>query len=66
MKTAGVVLDTWKAPIFKRHLEAAGYSFTEHPGPLFGCSTLRVEYEWAHKLKPIVDAANQECRGKQP
>lgn len=63
MKTAGVVIEAWKALIFCKHLDAAGYSYTEHPGPLKGSLTLRVSYEWVHKLQPVVEAANKECRG---
>jgi hypothetical protein len=59
---AGVVIDGWKLPIFKRHLDAAGYKYTEHPGLTADTLTLKVTCEWAHKLQPIVKAANDECR----
>ena len=62
MKTAAIVLDNRKIPIFKKHLEAAGYTYTELSGPLTNCSTLTVPYEWVHKLQPVVKAANDECR----
>lgn len=62
MKTAGVVIDDWKLPIFKRHLDAAGCKYTEHPGITQGTLTLRVEYEWVSELKPIIEAANKECK----
>lgn len=61
MKTAGVVIDDWKLPIFKRHLDAAGCKYTEHPGIVQETLTLRVQYEWVSKLKPIIEAANEEC-----
>lgn len=59
---AGVVIDAWKLPVFKRHLDAAGYQYTEHPGITPDTLTLKVICEWAHKLQPIVKAANDECR----
>lgn len=59
---AGVVIDGWKLPIFKRHLDAAGYEYTEHPGITPDTLTLKVTCESAHRLKPIVEAANAECR----
>ncbi len=62
MKTAGVVLDSWKLPVFKRHLDAAGYSYTEMPGPVAGTLLFQVEYEWVHTLKPIIEAAEKECK----
>lgn len=65
MKTAGVVIDDWKLPIFKRHLEGARCKYTEHPGITHGTLTLRVQYEWVSKLKPIIEAANEECRNEQ-
>jgi hypothetical protein len=61
-KTAGVVIDDWKLPIFKQHLDRAGYKFTEHSGIQKGTVTLRVEYEWVSDLKPIIEAAEKECK----
>lgn len=65
MKTAGVVIDEWKLQIFKRHLDGAGCKYTEHPGITQGTLTLIVEYEWVSELKPIIEAANEECRNEQ-
>lgn len=61
MKTAGVILDSWKSPVFKKHLDAAGYKYTEHRGPSGATTILKIDYEWVGKLKPIIDAANKEC-----
>lgn len=61
MKTAAVCIDDWKLPVFKKHLDAAGYSYTEHPGITKDALTLRVKYEWVANLKPIIEAANLEC-----
>lgn len=61
MKTAAVVIDKWKLDIFRRRLTDAKYSFTEHPGPDPDTLTLKVEYEWAAQLQPIIEAANKEC-----
>ncbi len=60
-KTAAVAIDTWKLPTFKRHLDAAGYSYTKHPGITEDTLTLKVKYEWLADLKPIIEAANAEC-----
>lgn len=65
MKTAGVVIDSWKLPTFKKHLDAAGYTYTEHPGITRGTLTLKVQYEWVAILKPIIEAANAECQGRR-
>jgi hypothetical protein len=61
-KVAGVVLDDWKLPIFKKHLDAAGYKYEEPVAFTEGALILKVNYEWAHKLQPVIEAAQQECR----
>ncbi len=58
---AGVVLDDWKLPIFKKHLDAAGYKYDEPVPFTNGTLTLKVHYEWVSKLKPIIEAAQREC-----
>lgn len=60
-KTAGVVLDEWKLPIFKKHLDAAGYKYDEPVPFTAGTLVLKVHYEWVHELKPIIEAAQREC-----
>lgn len=60
IKTAGVVLDTWKMPIFKKHLDGASRTYTEHPGP-YGTSILKIEYGLQEDLRPILEAAQNEC-----
>lgn len=62
MKPAAVVIDDWKLMIFKKHLDKAGYKFTSSPSPAKETLLLRVEYEWISDLKPIIEAANQECK----
>jgi hypothetical protein len=61
---AGVVIDAWKLPIFKRYLDEAGYTYTEHPGITPDTLTLKVTYVWVHKLHQIVKLANDECAAK--
>jgi len=61
MKKSGVAIDDWKLPIFKKHLDKAGYAYTEHPGLMEGTLLLQVQYEWVSDLEPIIEAANKEC-----
>lgn len=61
MKTVGVVMDDWRVTVFRRHLDAAGYEYSEHPGPTPNTRILKVTCEWVHKLKEIIDAAEAEC-----
>ncbi len=65
MKTAGVTLDDWKIPIFKQHLDVAGYKYEEPVRFTKGTSILKVHYEWVHELQPIIVAAAAECEVKR-
>ena len=60
-KVAGVGVDDWKIPIFRKHLDASGYTYEEPVPFVDGTSIIRVHYEWVHKLKPIIEAAQREC-----
>jgi len=60
-KKAGTAIDNWKLPIFKKHLDAAGYKY-EEPVPFTeDTMILMVHYEWVHELQPIIEAAQREC-----
>lgn len=62
MKTAGIAIDNWKLPIFKLHLDAGGFSYTEHPGLTADAMILKVQTPAIAKLQPVVEAAQKECR----
>lgn len=62
MKTAGISIDDWKLPIFKRHLSNAGFAYTEHPGLTSGTLFLKVKTPTVAQLQPVVEAAHKECR----
>ena len=62
MKTIGIAIDRWKLPIFKKHLDAAEYRFTEHPGLTKDTMLLKVTARFASDLQPVVEAAQTECR----
>ena len=67
-KKAAVGIDDWKLPIFQKHLNAAGYKY-DGPVPLTTDGKtliLTVHYEWAHELKPIIEAAQTECAERKP
>lgn len=73
MKTAGILIEDWKLPIFKKYLDAANYSYGEptlfnpkrikQPAYSTPILLLKVQYEWVAELKPIIDAAAAECAG---
>lgn len=61
MKKAGIAIDEWKLPIFKRHLEQAGYTY-ENVGPLAPATLLlRVNTTNPVALLEVVKAANTEA-----
>ena len=60
-KKAAVVVDDWKIPIFKKHLDAAGFKYEPAVSFTANTSILKVYYEWVHELKPVVEAAMLEC-----
>ena len=61
MKTVGIAIDDWKLPVFKRHLDRAGYSYTQHPGLTKDTLFLKVKAEFVSDLQPIIEAAQKEC-----
>lgn len=60
-KLAGVTIDSWKVPIFKKHLDAAGYKYNKEKQFTATTVVIQVHYEWVHELQPILQAAAQEC-----
>lgn len=60
-KNAAVGIDDWKLPIFRKHLDAAGYKYEEPVQLIPGTLILKVHYEWVHELQPIIEAAQREC-----
>ncbi len=66
MKKAGIMIDSWKLPIFKKHLDAAGFEYTECNGLTKDTLLLSVMFDDLDKLRPVVEAAHKECdRAKQ-
>lgn len=64
MKTAGIAIDAWKLPVFKRHLDTAGYAYTEHPGLTANTLFLKVKADFVAPLQKVVEAAQKECRSE--
>lgn len=64
MQTAGVVIEPWKLPIFKKHLHAAGLTFTQEAGPVKNTLLLKIRCKSAIGIKPIIAAAHEETQRK--
>lgn len=56
---AGVVLDSYKAPIFRQHLKDAGFTWEEMPGPGKTTQTWVIDYfpDQLEKLKETLQTA---------
>ena len=58
---AGIALDDWKLPIFRKHLTDAGYSYVDAGEMMPGVTLLHVDYTDQTHLAGVVQAANNEC-----
>lgn len=58
---AGIVIDDWKLPIFKRHLSQAGHVYEQAPGVTKATLLLTVETDNVAALEIVVRAANAEA-----
>lgn len=63
---AGIALDDWKLPIFRKRLEEAGYAYTD-AGALTGDTTiLTVETNNMVALAKVIGECQAECRKVRP
>lgn len=62
MKKAGIVVDDWKLPVFRRRLTAAGYTYTDAGELTPNVTLLQVEYNDMLKLKRTLEECQAECR----
>jgi hypothetical protein len=60
MARVPVIIDDWKADIFKKELDANGYKYSEHGAPVPGVIMLRVETDNVYNLKAVMDAAERK------
>ena len=59
---AGIAVDNWKLPIFRKRLTEAGFIY-EDGGDLFGnCTLLMVETDDVERLEKVIRKSNSECR----
>jgi hypothetical protein len=60
--TAGIYIDTWKLPIFQRHLHLNGFRYTQHLAPAPDTLLLQVKTNNPLALREVIRDANAECR----
>lgn len=59
---AGIGVDNWKLPVFRKRLSEAGFKYSD-AGPLTGGTTLlTVETNNMLALKKVLERCQSECR----
>ena len=61
MQKAGIMLDDWKLPIFKKALGDAGFEYEQSPGITEDTLLLTVKTDDLHVLSLIVQKANNDA-----
>lgn len=61
---AGIVVDDWKLPIFRKRLTEAGYTYTDVGGLTHDTTVLTVETNNILKLKDVLERCQEECHHK--
>lgn len=59
---AGIAVDDWKLPIFRKRLEEAGFSYEDAGALTHGTTMLRVETKNMRALEIVVRECQAECR----
>jgi hypothetical protein len=61
MGKAGIALDDWKLPVFRRRLKKAGYAYEDGGAPAPNCTLLMVEYSDREALTAVIAECQAEC-----
>ncbi len=61
---AGIFVDDWKLPVFRRRLTEAGYQYEDLGAVTPGTTALRVECSNMFALKKVLEQCQAECRRK--
>lgn len=66
VQKAGIVVDDWKLPTFRKRLKKAGFDFVE-VGPFTkGTTVLTIETADVLRLKGVLERCHSECARKRP
>lgn len=60
---AGIAVDNWKLPVFRKRLTEAGYSYQDSGALTNDATLLTVETADILKLKRVIEGCQTECRG---
>jgi hypothetical protein len=59
---AGIAVDNWKLPVFRKRLTEAGYEYKDAGGLTGDTTILTVETTDILKLKKVLERCQAECR----
>jgi hypothetical protein len=62
---AGIAVDDWKLPIFRKKLTEAGFEYTDAGGLTHNTTVLTVETDDLLRLKSVVEECQRECKRLQ-
>lgn len=61
MSKAGIAVDDWKLPVFRKRLKAAGYTYEDAGSLTPGTTTLTVQTDNILALKKVLEQCQSEC-----
>jgi hypothetical protein len=63
---AGIVVDDWKLPVFRKRLTEAGYMYEDGGAAGNGVTVLTVHTGDPWALKKLLELCQAECRAQRP
>lgn len=61
MTKAGIAVDDWKLPVFRKRLKAAGFAYEDGGALTPGTTILTVKTDNILALKKVLEACQSEC-----
>jgi hypothetical protein len=61
---AGIVVNNWKLPVFRKHLTSAGYEYQDGGALTHDTTLLTVDVSDGLALKKVLEQCQAECRKK--
>ncbi len=58
---AGILVDDWKLPVFRRRLTEAGYDYEDGGAPRPGITILKVKTDKVMELADLLKECQDEC-----
>ena len=62
---AGIAVDNWKLPVFRKRLTEAGFEYQDGGSISGGTTLLNVETNNMFALKKVIERCQAECRSQR-